>query len=148
MFTAYHLREPWVMPTTLLIGVFTQGYPAKRFQSIWISLIIHTLQTVVERLQRERDPRARLAVLDERTRLARELHDTVAHGVSVMVINAAAAEPMLDNIPTVHGTAYAWWRRSVNRRSTNSSVWSAFSRATTPRAPSFRRRRSRASTSG
>jgi CAAX protease family protein len=43
MFTAYHLHEPWVMPTTLLTGVFTQAYPAKRFQSIWISLITHTL---------------------------------------------------------------------------------------------------------
>jgi CAAX protease family protein len=43
MFTAYHLHEPWVMPTTLLTGIFTQAYPAKRFQSIWISLITHTL---------------------------------------------------------------------------------------------------------
>lgn len=43
IFTAYHLHEPWVMPTTLLTGVFTQAYPAKRFRSIWISLITHTL---------------------------------------------------------------------------------------------------------
>jgi membrane protease YdiL (CAAX protease family) len=43
MFTAYHLHEPWVMPTTLLTGVFTQAYPAKRFQSIWISVFTHTL---------------------------------------------------------------------------------------------------------
>jgi membrane protease YdiL (CAAX protease family) len=43
IFTAYHLHEPWVMPTTLLTGVFTQAYPAKRFRSIWISIITHTL---------------------------------------------------------------------------------------------------------
>lgn len=43
MFTAYHLHEPWVMPTTLLTGVFTQAYPAKRFQSIWVSVFTHTL---------------------------------------------------------------------------------------------------------
>lgn len=43
IFTAYHLHEPWVMPTTLLTGIFGQAYPAKRFRSIWISLVAHTL---------------------------------------------------------------------------------------------------------
>ena len=47
IFTAYHLHEPWVMPTTLLTGVFTQAYPAKRFQSIWISIVTHTLPSFV-----------------------------------------------------------------------------------------------------
>ena len=47
MFTAYHLHEPWVMPTTLLTGIFTQAYPARRFQSIWISIITHMLPSVV-----------------------------------------------------------------------------------------------------
>ena len=43
IFTAYHLHEPWVMPTTLLTGIFGQAYPAKRFRSIWISIVCHTL---------------------------------------------------------------------------------------------------------
>ena len=47
IFTAYHLHEPWVMPTTLLTGVFTQAYPAKRFRSIWISIITHGLPSFV-----------------------------------------------------------------------------------------------------
>jgi uncharacterized protein len=47
MFTAYHLHEPWVMPTTLLTALFTQAYPAKRFQSIWISIVTHTLPSFV-----------------------------------------------------------------------------------------------------
>jgi membrane protease YdiL (CAAX protease family) len=42
IFTGYHLHEPWVMPTTLLTGIFTQAYPAKRFRSIWISIVTHT----------------------------------------------------------------------------------------------------------
>ena len=43
IFTAYHLLEPWVMPTTLLSGIFGQAYPAKRFPSIWNSIVTHTL---------------------------------------------------------------------------------------------------------
>ena len=43
IFTAYHLHEPWVMPTTLLTALFGQAYPAKRFRSIWISIVAHTL---------------------------------------------------------------------------------------------------------
>lgn len=43
IFTAYHLSEPWVMPTTLLTGIFGQAYPAKRFRSIWISIVAHAL---------------------------------------------------------------------------------------------------------
>ncbi len=47
IFTAYHLHEPWVMPTTLLDGIFGQAYPAKRFRSIWISIVTHTLPSVL-----------------------------------------------------------------------------------------------------
>ena len=43
IFTAYHLHQPWGMPTTLLTGIFGQAYPAKRFRSIWISIVRYTL---------------------------------------------------------------------------------------------------------
>jgi signal transduction histidine kinase len=57
------------------------------------------LHVLTERLRREGDALARLAVVDERTRVARELHDTIANDVSVMVIQAGAAEQVLGSSP-------------------------------------------------
>jgi signal transduction histidine kinase len=53
----------------------------------------------VARLEAERRREAALAAEAERTRIARELHDVIAHNVSVMVVQAAAANRVLDADP-------------------------------------------------
>jgi signal transduction histidine kinase len=50
-------------------------------------------------LEREQGQRAVLAVAAERGRISRELHDVVAHGLSVMVIQAQGGAAALDNRP-------------------------------------------------
>jgi signal transduction histidine kinase len=50
----------------------------------------------LERLEHERETRLAEAVEEERSRIARDLHDVVAHCVSVMVVQAGACEDLLD----------------------------------------------------
>jgi signal transduction histidine kinase len=50
-------------------------------------------------LEREREEKAAQAVTEERARIARELHDVVAHYVSVMVVQAAGARRIVDKDP-------------------------------------------------
>jgi signal transduction histidine kinase len=71
--------------------------------AIGVGRLIHERQAVVEilgdraaRLERERERDIAQAAIEERTRIARELHDVIAHSVSLMVVQASAERRLLD----------------------------------------------------
>jgi signal transduction histidine kinase len=73
-------------------------------------------------LVREQDERARAAVAEERARIARELHDVVAHAISVIVLQARGArhadgaerEEALDAIESTGANALTEMRRLLH----------------------------------
>jgi signal transduction histidine kinase len=58
------------------------------------------LEERAARLERDRDVQAKSAAAQERARIARELHDVVAHNVSVMVVQADGAAYAMDTDPS------------------------------------------------
>ncbi|HSL63045.1 MAG TPA: histidine kinase dimerization/phosphoacceptor domain-containing protein, partial [Gaiellaceae bacterium] len=61
--------------------------------------LVRREQLLLAALAREQEALARAAAADERARLARELHDVVAHGVSTIVVQAEAGEALLARDP-------------------------------------------------
>ena len=59
--------------------------------------LVRMLEDRADRLEREREEKARSAVAEERARIAREMHDVVAHNISVMVVQAGAARRVVQS---------------------------------------------------
>jgi signal transduction histidine kinase len=70
------------------------------------------LQKRAASAERERDQQARIAVHEERASIARELHDIVAHSVSVMLVGVRGARDVLRSSPDVADDTLARVERS------------------------------------
>ncbi|HEX2028976.1 MAG TPA: sensor histidine kinase [Nitriliruptorales bacterium] len=57
---------------------------------------VETLVAYAQQLERQQEQRAQQVILDERRRIARELHDQVAHHLGVVSLQTAAARRWLD----------------------------------------------------
>src|SRR3954470_17906834 len=82
---------------TILLAILLP-YAAGRAAKEWAQRALE-LERVNAALKAEQEQRSLLAVADERSRIARELHDVVAHSISVMVVQAEGAKRMMDRDP-------------------------------------------------
>ncbi len=98
-------------PARPVDGVYTIGVEAALFggptllawllgdSTRWRRGYYQALEERAARLERERDAQAQVAAAAERARIAREIHDVVAHNVSVMVVQADGAAFALETSP-------------------------------------------------
>jgi signal transduction histidine kinase len=92
----------YVLTATFLVGAPVLLGRVLRNRA-WLN---RTLREKARRLERERAERASVAAEDERTRIAGELHDVVAHALSAMVVQAAGARRLAERDPARAGEAF------------------------------------------
>jgi signal transduction histidine kinase len=84
--------QPLVFGELVFIGVLVAAPWA-------VGRLIRARRVREVELERERDARAGAAVAEERARIARELHDVVAHAISVIVVQARGGRKLLATEP-------------------------------------------------
>lgn len=94
--------DSWALFAGLLAGAWLLGAGMRRWQEA-----AREQAERADQLARARDELARLAVTQERVRIARELHDMVAHSMSVIAVQAATGRLVIDCDPARAGEALA-----------------------------------------
>ena len=84
------LADTWIKSLVFLSGLVMAALLLGIIVRIWNDYLSWLVERA-ERLELERDQQARLAAAAERARIAREMHDVVAHSISVMVTLADGA---------------------------------------------------------
>jgi signal transduction histidine kinase len=82
--------EVWVTPPVLILGPAVAGLLLQRARRQAAEL-----SRLAAELEAERQRHVEAAAEAERNRIARELHDVISHSVSLMVVQAGAAEQLL-----------------------------------------------------
>ena len=75
-------------------GAWLAGWNVRRRRAS-----VAELRARAQRLEREREEEARRAVTEERLRIARELHDVIAHSMSVIAVQSAVGNHVIDTQP-------------------------------------------------
>lgn len=86
----YYTSSDWRQQITMMVafGALVFGVWAFGERRRTRGLYVAQLEERAAQLERDRDREAKLAVSAERTRIAREIHDVVAHGLSIMIVQA------------------------------------------------------------
>ncbi|MFP3463944.1 sensor histidine kinase [Leifsonia sp. SIMBA_070] len=87
--------DPRVLQFALIVAFAAAAGDGARFHRAYIAAITER----AERAERTREEEARRRVTEERLRIARDLHDAVAHQIAVISLNAGVASSSLDARP-------------------------------------------------
>jgi signal transduction histidine kinase len=108
-FTALRPPRQSVPALLALLGIVALTYPANITEDIHFAMAVVVLVwALAEAFRNHRiavGQQADRAVAEERARISRELHDVLAHSVSVIVVQAAAADDVFDTRPDQARTA-------------------------------------------
>ncbi|QFZ19388.1 sensor histidine kinase [Saccharothrix syringae] len=87
-------------PEDLVVELAAAAYLTMLPVSVWATgRWVRTSREHARDLEARRELEARQAVVEERARIARELHDVVSHAVTVVVLQAAGGRRVLDRDP-------------------------------------------------
>ena len=105
----YWANSDWKQQVTMMValGALVFGVWAFGERRRTRGLYVAQLEERAAQLERDRDREAKLAVGNERTRIAREIHDVVAHGLSIMIVQADGGLYAADQSPDAAKKALA-----------------------------------------